>query len=91
MCLYVQKNMQLNDFLKQAHLCIEARQGKRITQKEMAQGLGVSSRTYVEYLRGTNSPVGMRTLLGVMTMMDERDLVELLDRWKTSIKSRRKK
>ncbi len=66
----------------QTHLCVQAREGHKITQSEMAHNLGVSPLTYVEYLRGTNAPVGMSALLSILSMLDERDLVELIQKWK---------
>lgn len=74
--------MKLNEFLTQAHLRIQASKGQKITQAEMARDLGVSSRTYIEYLRGTNAPVGMCALLNVVSMLEERDLADLLQKWK---------
>ena len=74
--------MQISEFLTQAHLRMQARKGQKITQAEMARGLGISSRTYIEYLRGTNAPIGMHALLNVVSMLEERDLEELLQKWK---------
>ncbi|WP_170252393.1 helix-turn-helix domain-containing protein [Vogesella urethralis] len=74
--------MQLHTFVKQLHLLLEARNGGRITRDEMATRLGVSRRTYTEYLRGVNKPLGMRALLDLLCQLEERDQVELLRRWR---------
>jgi transcriptional regulator with XRE-family HTH domain len=76
--------MELNDFMKQAHLRAQVSKGCDITQSEMAKNIGVSHRTYTEYLRGTNKPVGMQALLNILSMLREDDAVDLIKIWKGS-------
>lgn len=61
---------------------IEVKNTNRITQQEMADRLGISKRTYVEYMRGTNRPKGMIVLLDLLCELSEEELVTLLKHWK---------
>lgn len=74
--------MQLHTFVKQVHHTLEAGKGERITRDEMAARLGISRRTYTEYLRGVNKPLGMRALLDLLCQLEEQDQVALLRRWR---------
>lgn len=76
--------MQLKNLVHQAHIFVEATQGRHITRGEMALRLGISRRTYTEYIRGVNSPIGMRALLDLLSQLNEREQVELLRRWKSA-------
>lgn len=67
-----------NDFLRELHHRIEAKERSRISQAAMALRLGVSSRTYLEYLRGTNSPIGMRVLVDLLCMLDDQDVAQVV-------------
>jgi putative transcriptional regulator len=68
--------------LKELHHRIEAKERGRISQAAMAQRLGISTRTYLEYLRGTNAPIGMRVVLDLLCMLDEQELSQVLRHWK---------
>ncbi|ANB68093.1 MULTISPECIES: helix-turn-helix domain-containing protein [Aeromonas] len=68
--------------LKQMHHLIEAQSRRRITQQEMAERLGISKRTYVEYLRGTNKPLGMTVVLDLLCELKEEDQVCVLKAWR---------
>ena len=74
----------VNDLLRELHHRIEAKERSRISQAAMAERLGVSSRTYLEYLRGTHTPVGMRVVLDLLTMLDDDDVIQLLQHWRTA-------
>lgn len=73
--------MDLERFLEQAHYVFLARHGKK-TQAEVAKAIGIKHRTYVEYLRGVNKPLGMIALLNLLSQLPERDLVDLINEWK---------
>ena len=73
--------MELKDLLHIAHHRIEARERMRITQASMAKRIGVSSRTYLEYLRGTNAPIGMLALLKILAQLDDNELTTLVREW----------
>lgn len=76
------KEHELHTLLHRIHHLLEAAEGKRITREEMARRLRVSPRTYVEYLRGTNAPIGMRALLDMLAMLSKEELVRIIDEWK---------
>jgi hypothetical protein len=48
----------------------------------MAARLGISAGTYLEYLRGTNSPVGMRVVLDLLSMLDDQAVLQLVQHWR---------
>ncbi|WP_180727647.1 helix-turn-helix domain-containing protein [Paraburkholderia largidicola] len=71
--------MNLTDLIRTAHRLAEAQeQGRRITQKEMAARIGVSSRAYSEYQTGTNCPLGMKALLRLLNGLSDREIVRLV-------------
>lgn len=64
--------------LHEIHHRIEAVEKKRITHEEMALRLGISKRTYVEYLRGTNRPKGLGVMFHLLQMLDHEDLLRVV-------------
>ena len=75
--------MNLKKFIEQAHYLFQARHGKS-TQADVAEAIGIKPRTYVEYLRGTNEPLGMIALLNMLSKLPEKDVVDLINEWKES-------
>lgn len=49
--------MKLAQIIHKIHKLIEAKEIKNITKREMAARLGISERTYIEWLRETNKPI----------------------------------
>ncbi|MBU3613297.1 helix-turn-helix domain-containing protein [Polynucleobacter sp. Latsch14-2] len=80
----------LNGLLREIHHRIEAKERLRISQAAMAERLGISSRTYLEYLRGTNSPTGMRAVLDLLCMLDEQELNQVIQHWRKNANSNTK-
>lgn len=74
--------MELKEFIRGAHSLIEAREKKRITQEEMAGRVGVGYRTYMEYQRGTNTPLGMKAILNLLTLLEDQEIVRVVREWK---------
>ncbi|HGM7193528.1 MULTISPECIES: helix-turn-helix domain-containing protein [Pseudomonadota] len=74
----------VNDLLRELHHRIEAKERARISQAVMASRLGISARTYLEYLRGTNSPVGMRVVLDLLSMLDDQSVIQVIHHWRES-------
>lgn len=72
---------RLGALLRKAHHRIEAAESSRISQTEMASRLGVSPRTYVDYLHG-RGPTGVRVVFDLLTMLDDRDAVAILRHWR---------
>lgn len=81
--------MPVSGLLREVHHRIEAQERVRISQAVMAQRLGISTRTYLEYLRGTNAPIGMRVMLDLLCMLDEHELSEVVRQWKATQTSNR--
>ena len=72
------------DLLRRIHLVIEGREGKRVSQAEMAARLEISPRTYLEYLRGTHAPLAMRAVLDMLAMLGDDDLIAAVKEWKST-------
>lgn len=49
--------MKLAQIIHKIHKLIEAKEIKNITKREMAARLGISERTYIEWLGETNEPI----------------------------------
>lgn len=64
--------------LHEIHHRLEATEKKRITHEEMSRRLGISKRTYVEYLRGTNRPKGMSVMFHLLQMLEQEDLLRVI-------------
>jgi len=74
----------LSDVLRRIHHIVEASERRRISQVEMAKRLGISPRTYLEYLRGTHAPLAMRVILDMLTMLNDDELVRTVRDWATT-------
>lgn len=77
----------VSELLRELHHRIEAKERSRISQAAIANRLGISARTYLEYLRGTNSPVGMRVVLDLLSMLDNQSVVQLIQNWRDAQQS----
>ena len=77
-----QSGLTVSDLLRELHHRVEAKERGRISQAAMASRLGISSRTYLEYLRGPNSPVGMRDVFDLLCMLDDEAALQLINRWR---------
>jgi len=77
----------VNELLRELHHRIEAKERGRISQALMADRLGVSARTYLEYLRGTNSPLGMRVMLDLLSMLDDQSAIDVIQNWRDTQKT----
>lgn len=75
---YDTKELDVPALLHEIHHRIEAAEKKRITHEEMANRLGISKRTYVEYLRGTNRPKGLGVMFHLLQMLERDDLLRVL-------------
>lgn len=74
--------MELKELIRSVHHLAEAESKKRITQKDMAAQIGVAHRTYLEYLRGTNSPLAMKALLNLLCLLQDDGIVKVIRAWK---------
>ncbi len=74
-------SVELKELIRGAHSLVEAKEKKRITQEKMARRIGVGHRTYLEYQRGTNAPLGMRALLNLLNLLDDAEIVRVVREW----------
>ena len=74
--------MPTSDILRLIHHLLEAKQPGRITQQQMAERLEISKRTYTEYLRGTNKPMGMLVMLDLLSELDKEEIDRVLKHWR---------
>lgn len=73
--------MELKDILGKIHRTLEADKNKTIPQPIMAKEVGVSGRTYGDYLRGTLEPKAMKALLNLLTKLENEDIVKIIRLW----------
>lgn len=78
---------KLGELLREAHHRVEASCSERITQSEMAARLGLSARTYVDYLRG-KGPVGACVIFEILAMLDDSEAISLLHSWRDGNRKR---
>ncbi|WP_033600256.1 transcriptional regulator [Helicobacter pylori] len=76
--------MKLSQILKKIHTLIESKEIQNISQQEMANRLGVSLRTYTEWLRDVNQPLAMRSILDMLSQLNDDDIVKIVRAWQTS-------
>ena len=57
---------------------------KDISQKEMAQRLGISLSAYASWLGDTKKPKAMSALLDMLAMLDDEDMVMVVREWESS-------
>jgi transcriptional regulator with XRE-family HTH domain len=75
--------MELNSVIKKIHRFIEANNGgDRIVHKDIAQKFGISKRTYSEYYRGQNQPIGMKALLRMLHSLEDEQILHVVKMWK---------
>lgn len=71
--------MESNDLFNILHNAVEAQYfGKKISQKEMAEKLGVSMRTYQDWRLGNSKPQAVPAIFKMLAELDEEDLVHLV-------------
>lgn len=73
--------MELKEILGKIHRTLEADQNRAIQQPIMAKEVGVSGRTYGDYLRGTLEPKAMKALLNLLAKLEDEDIVKIIRLW----------
>ena len=74
-------NMNLSQILKKTHTLIESKEIQNISQQYMANRLGVSLRTYTEWLRDVNQPLAMKAILDMLSQLNDDDIVRIVRTW----------
>lgn len=54
----------------------------------MANRLGISERTYIEWLRETNEPIAMKAILDMVSQLKDDDIIQVVREWEQGIKSK---
>lgn len=76
-CYYLY--MESHDLFNILHNAVEAQYfGKKISQKQMAEKLGVSMRTYQDWRLGNSRPQAVPAIFKMLAELDEDDLVHLV-------------
>lgn len=73
--------MKLKEFFKQCQRIVEVKDCKDYKYSDMAEKLGVSERTYGEYIRGDISPLSAKALLNLLSEMNDEDIIQMIRRW----------
>lgn len=73
--------MTLAQMLEGIHKQIEIKELKDITKKEISDRLGIANITYIEWLRGVNSPQGMSTLLKMLAILNDDRIIMVIRSW----------
>lgn len=74
--------MSLKETLLQIHQGIEAKELQKISKKEIAARLNIDAITYVEWLRGKNEPSAMSAMLKMLSMLDDKRMLMVIDSWR---------
>jgi putative transcriptional regulator len=71
--------MEVNDLFNILHNAVEAeRNGKKISQKEMAQTLGVSMRTYQDWRLGTAKPQAAKAVMQMLGLLEDDEIIRVV-------------
>ena len=73
--------MKLKEFFKQCQRIVEVKDCKDYKYSDMAEKLGISERTYGEYIRGDISPLAVKALLNLLSEMDDEDIIKMVREW----------
>jgi DNA-binding transcriptional regulator YiaG len=71
--------METNDLFNLLHNALEAqRNGKKISQKEMASTLGLSMRTYQDWRLGNAKPQAAVAVLQMLGMLEDDEILRVV-------------
>ncbi len=73
------KYMKSNDLFNLLHNAVEAQNfGRKISQKEMAERLDVSMRTYQDWKLGRTNPQAAMAIFKMLSELEEEDIVRVV-------------
>ena len=78
---YHKKFFKLSDIVHKIHKQIEDKELKNISQKEMAQRIGIAHSTYTAWLREVQKPIAIPALLDLLTMLKDEDTTRIVRTW----------
>jgi DNA-binding transcriptional regulator YiaG len=86
----VQKNhTQIQETLNMVVFGLQRVHNRRLTHADMATMLGVSKRTFSEWMRdGGATPVAMEAILLMLSMLPNEDVLKIVDNWRQGISAR---
>ncbi|WP_201352781.1 helix-turn-helix domain-containing protein [Hydrogenimonas urashimensis] len=71
--------MKVSDIFNIVHNALEAKNnGKKISQRAMAEELGVSMRTYQDWRTGKAQPIAARALMQMLGELDDDEIVRVV-------------
>lgn len=71
--------MELSDLFNILHNAVEAQaNGKKISQRQMAERLGVSMRTYQDWRLGNAKPPAARAVVLMLGVLEDEDIVRIV-------------
>jgi DNA-binding transcriptional regulator YiaG len=71
--------MKISDIFNILHNAVESQHnGKKISQKEMAETFGVSMRTYQDWKVGNSKPQVAATVMQMLGTLDDEDIVRVV-------------
>ena len=69
----------MSDLFNLLHNAVEAqRNGRKISQKEMAQELGISMRTYQDWRLGNAKPQAAKAVIELLGMLDDDEIIRVV-------------
>ncbi len=69
----------MNDLFNLLHNAVEAQNnGRKISQKEMAQKLGISMRSYQDWRLGNARPQAAKAVLDMLGMLDNDEIIRVV-------------
>ncbi len=69
----------MNDLFNLLHNAVEAQNnGKKISQKEMAQRLGISMRSYQDWRLGNAKPQAAKAILDMLGMLEDDEIIRVV-------------
>jgi len=75
--------MKVSDIFNIVHNALEAKNnGRKISQKAMAEELGVSMRTYQDWRTGKANPIAARALMQMLGELDDDEIVRVVKKIK---------
>lgn len=71
--------MEINDLFNLLHNAVEAQHnGKKISQKTMAEKLDVSMRTYQDWRLGNAKPQAAKAVIEMLSMLDDDEIIRVV-------------
>jgi DNA-binding XRE family transcriptional regulator len=76
---YYNGAMEMSDLFNLLHNAVEAQNnGKKISQKELAQTLGISMRTYQDWKLGNAKPQAAKAVIQMLGMLEDDEIVRVV-------------